>query len=279
MRCTTQFKIDNAYFVSNIGAALGTTDAGIGLALTAGLYQSDWEEVGVVTGNEVEEAVTFESEHWSYGLDIGIMDMVTIRTVVAPGATGSDIDKFLVGAFGGFGPVSAEVFYGSMDKAIDMGGLGIGVGYEMEVMPMLALAVGAEFGYDLAAADADLPAWTYGVGVAADYNDGFATAGLALTGLEDTELLAMGFDLGVAPLANVGFDIAGAMFIDSDVVDALDSAVDYIEPSVWGKVGAAKMTLGYLYTPNVATEYGTYSAKADTIGLESGLFFQAQLSY
>jgi len=136
--------VDEAKFDSNLLGAFGLGDIPVAVILTGGYFEAGNKDVGKVSKYELEDVINTKNKAWQFGVDVGIMDMVTIRVAIDPtwqfqpsGAVGNaDTNNigYLMGAFGGAGPVMAEVFYANYDAPYDEPGqLGIGVGVGLAV--------------------------------------------------------------------------------------------------------------------------------------------------
>lgn len=120
--------LDKASIVINLLGALGIKDLPLTMTLTGGYVDTNKAEVVNISHHGLEKVldVGLDKTFGTTVLDTKVMDMVTIRTAVAP-VYNVNLIKFLVGAFGTFGPVSAEVFYGN--SKTQNGDVAAGVAY------------------------------------------------------------------------------------------------------------------------------------------------------
>lgn len=274
-------EIDELYFDTNLGAAFGLGDMA-SVMTRVGYYEND-AFLGNITAAEFENVADIGSELNQIQMTVGVMDMVTLKGIIVPGE-GAAMDGF-IGVTGGYGPVSAELFFTDVAgrKPAD-GSVGFGVQYSDTMVPdTLDLAASAELHALLSDenkvfqnAESQIQ---YGAGVSATALN-IATLGVSVRGESEHALEALGVDLNVEPVAFAGLDLLATFGIDDDVYE---ETFQYFEGSVYLKPGAATFRVGYSYFDGekVAKPLGaTENAGALIEGAESGFaFFRATLDY
>jgi len=253
--------IDNPKLVTDIGAAFGLNDFGVGAVVSSGIFESANQEFVCITGYEIEDVAAVEAAL------IGGAEVVLTFADLVNVQLASDFDgaakNWLVGSYGTVGPVSAEVFYACEGDALADGQLIVDALFSQE-MGILALDAGAGFWYDLAGDEDATPIsreWKYGVGVAATADVGISVGGgvgLMGTSQEDHILDAVAIDLSVDPLEDLGIDVG--IYLNTYTKPSGDDTpmLDHIDFSVYKNIGAAEYRVGYYYPGDEAVKYATF---------------------
>jgi hypothetical protein len=252
--------IDKAYYESNLLSALGLGDIPVSVLLTGGKFNWANKDVAKCTGYEIEDVIDYENKDWQFGIDIGIMDMVTIRVGIDPdfdyqatAAGNSDTANigYLLGAFGGAGPVMAEFFYTNAEgaPADEAGLLGAGVGVTLGFGD-ISIKVGADMSLNLA--DSSDEIMKYGAGVKFGYAK-LISAGIGFYGVindvnDSQAFRAMGINVDVNPIdiITIGAGVVLATY------DGAESVLDRLDFMVGTKAGALVIELGYTFQPEDA---------------------------
>ena len=250
--------VDNPKLTTDVGAAMGLADFGVGVVVNSGIFESASQEYACITSYEIEDVAYVEAAlHGGAEVVLTFADMVNVQLA-------SDFDgaakNWLVGAFGTVGPVSAELYYACEGDAMADGQLIVDGAFSQE-LGMVALDVAAGFWYDLAGdEDAAVPSteYMYGVGVAAAADVGVAVSGdvaLMGTSMEDHILEAVGIGLGVDPMADLGVDVG--IYLNTYTKPTGDDTpmLDHIDFSVWKTLGIAEYRVGYLYAGDETAKY------------------------
>lgn len=264
--------VDNPKLTTDVGAALGLADFGVGVVVNSGIFESASQEYLDFTAYEIEDNCYVEAAlHGGAEAVLTFADLVNVELA-------SDFDgaakSWLVGSYGTVGPVSAEVFYACEGDSTADGKLIVNGVFSQE-LGMVALDAGAGFKYYLAG-DEDATVATreyeYAVAVKAAADVGVAVDGdVAVIGNseEDHILEALTVHVGVDPLEDLGLDVGAYMRMFKDA-----ELIDNVEFSLWKKFGAAAYRVGYLYSPD-APDAGTHSDEAPFTGavIDGGGFF------
>lgn len=142
--------IDTANASVNLLGAMGVKDVPVVMTLTGGRTDTGASGVADFTHYGFEKfntGVTTTTGFDNLKLDTKIMDLVTVRTGIAPATYSGNLAQFTVGAFGTVGPVSAEVFYGNSKHT--NGDVAIGAKFD-QAFGDLAVKVGGTFQVPLA---------------------------------------------------------------------------------------------------------------------------------
>ena len=187
-------------------------------------------------------------------------------------------------------------------KGTDEGFVGFGVQGGYPVSEDITVSGSAEFAYSMF-----YESFVLGVGASVSALD-IATLGVSFDGhgevdkagdldfataAEASFVNRMGIDLNVEPVPFAGFDLAVVLGLqstsDTDFVPfGYEETLQYLEPSVYLKAGAATYRLGYAFYNNDATDaeadggaaYNDYNAMGFIAGQESGFaFFNASISF
>ncbi len=268
-------EIDDAYFDTDLAAALGLD--GVILQTRVGYWAVNNFNVSTVTGLEFENVVDVDTQYSAIQFEAGLTDLFTARFVIAPG-DGDAMDG-VAAVKGGYGPITAEVFYSDKGgQEPGSGELGVGVVFSQELVPgVVDLSAGADFAYELDAADGASDIF-YGVGASAGLLGGLSTVGVSFKGQSEAAAEALGFDINLAPVPFAGLDIAVALGLDSDLYD---ETLQYSEFSAYLKPGAAEFRIGYAFYdgPKVVDAdgdsllYDDYNAGGFISTAESGFMF------
>jgi hypothetical protein len=250
--------IDKVIYESNILAAFGL-DLPVSVTLTGGYWEWENKDCAKVTTLQVEDVIDTKNKSWQFQVDTGIMDMVTIRVAIDPEfkyqASGDEASiGYLLGAFGGYGPVSAEVFYTNTSSVYDEpGDLGIGVGVDL-AFGDIGLAIGADVLMPLKETD-DVIA-NYGVGVKFSYAS-LVSAGIGMYGVindvaDSQAVRAMGIDATVTPIDLFSLSAGVVLALYEDAPSTLDMFEVLAEVSP----GALTIGAGFVFIPDDAATNG-----------------------
>jgi hypothetical protein len=176
-----------------------------------------------------EDMVNFE-----FAFDINTLDPAV-----------EEADALWLGAFGTFGPVSAEAYYYSNDDIYDVTPepeevflVGAKGGYD--VMEDLNISAAANFAFNLMDSPADGDKWDLGVGVKGAYG-GLAALSVGMAGNDADIASLLTFELNVTPIDNMGID-AGLVF---NMAEAAVDTFEELDVSAWYLLGATKLRVGY----------------------------------
>jgi hypothetical protein len=276
-------ELDNAYLVTNLAAAFGLE--GVTLNTMVGLFGAANYNVTSLGSLDMEDkALVVDSDVTGVQLEVGYGSMVAVKFLLLPGK--GDAMDGMVALKGGFGPVTAEVFYSDYSgQKPDKGEVGFGVKFAQTVVPdTLDLAVIADYEMEL---DSAATAYQYSAGVQAGLMGGLATVGVGMVGMEKATLQGLEFSVNVAPVAFAGLDFYTALGFDAGAAD-YNETLQYLEASAYLKPGAATYRLGYAFYNDKATDAkadgGTltndYKAGGFIAGAESGfMFLNVSLSF
>jgi hypothetical protein len=254
--------IDKVIYESNILAAFGL-DLPVSVTLTGGYWEWENKDCAKVTTLQVEDVIDTKNKSWQFQVDTGIMDMVTVRVAIDPEfkyqASGDEASiGYLIGAFGGYGPVSAEVFYTNASAGYDEPGeLGIGVGVDL-AFGDIGLAIGADVNLPLYEIDdegaADDVVAKYGVGVKFSYAS-LVSAGIGMFGTindaaDSQPVTAMGIDAKVTPVDIFSISAGVVLALYEDAEETLDMFEVLAEVSP----GALTIGAGFVYIPDDITD-------------------------
>jgi hypothetical protein len=257
---SSEVGIDKVIYESNILAAFGL-DLPVSVKLTGGYWEWENNDCAKVTTLQVEDVIDTKNKSWQFQVDTGIMDMVTVRVAIDPEfkyqASGDEASiGYLFGAFGGFGPVSAEVFYTNASAGYDEPGeLGIGVGVDL-AFGDIGLAIGADVNLPLYEIDdegaADDVVAKYGVGVKFSYAS-LVSAGIGMFGTindaaDSQPVTAMGIDAKVTPIDLFSLSAGVVLALYEDAPSTLDMFEVLAEVSP----GALTIGAGFVFIPDDA---------------------------
>ena len=236
---TSNIQLDKAYFTTAIGKYAGLEEMGVTISLIWGWQEWSDPQYAEITGYERENVFDGQVENWQFNIDIGIMDMVHIEAAMAPEP---GLGASLFGVYGGMDPVWVSVYYAQEGEAIDLGDLGLGVNFGMDIVPgMYAFDIGVAFRYNLDSDAFDGDQWGLGVGITNTIME-MVYVNLGIKGNDDTILNQLWVELGADYQDMVGVDLGIGTWMHEDAPDALDE----IDGSVWVAVGAAKFRVGYV---------------------------------
>ncbi len=275
--------VDNPKLTTDIGAALGLPDV-VGVVVSSGIFEGETPNFLNLTGYEVERITKLEPEYYG-GAEVVFTFAELVSVELGTAFDGAN-KSWMAGAFGTFGPVSAELYYACLDDALADGQLIVDAVFSQE-LGILALDAGAGFRYDLAGDEDATPAtreWAYGVGVAVTADVGISVGGgigLMGTSQEDHILEAVGIDLSVDPLEDLGIDIG--IYLNTYTKASGDDTpmLDHIDFSLYKNFGAAEYRVGYLYAGDEPAKYaagtGTeeLNAPMTATGIDGGGFYIA----
>lgn len=256
--------LDKASIVVNMLGAMGIKDLPLTMTLTGGYVDANRAQVVDISHHGLEkmlDAVGLPKLFGTTQLDAKIMDLVTVRAAVAP-EYNVNLIKFLAGAFGTFGPISAEVFYGN--GSVQNGALATGVAYA-GAFGDVAVKAGANL--QLKFTDPDM---TIGYGAAASV--AFTTLVKATVGFkgqivgDNTDSAFQGLGIGIesTPISLITLKAGVTLNFakDADVLDGIE---------VLGQLnlGKAQVGVGYNFANATTLKNDAFLYKAAT-GTEWG---------
>jgi hypothetical protein len=288
--------LDKAMYESHLLSAMGLGDIPVDVVLKGGFWEWGNEDVGKVSGYECEDVVNTKNKAWQFGVDVGIMEMVTIRVGIDPtwgyqsettgtpdAPTNADDANigYLMGAFGGAGPVEAEIFYTNTGAvAEEPGTLGAGVGVGLEFGD-IGIDIGVNMGMDLM--DGADPMAELGFGVGFSYGSllsaGIGTYGYIGDVMDSSVINMIGINVDVTPIEMITLCAGFKIGVDSDLYD---DALRLIDFAIKTKAGALDLQAGYQFRPDSSSDDDP--GKEDrypwsTNSAEGGVFIQAALEF
>jgi hypothetical protein len=285
--------LDECYMQSNLLASLGLGDIPVVVTLKAGKFEWANKDCGNISGYEVEDVIDYKYEDTViWGIDVEIMEKVTLRIALDPdfdfnvetaGNSETANIGYLIGVFGGAGPVSAELMYTNAEgaPAEEPGLFGFGVGVKLSFGD-ITIEVGGDLSMDLAEGVENIA--DYGVGVGFTYGKLlYASAGFygEINDTLDSEpLYAMGINVDVTPIdiIELGVGVVLATYTDAP------SVLDQIEFMIHTEAGALDIEAGYIFQPEDAALNGGLNQKGDLYswqdnGTNGGVFIQTKLKF
>ncbi len=232
--------LKDAYFTTALGKYFGVEDMGVTITLNWGIWEWANAEYAKITGYENEAVWDAKARNWAFNVDVGIMDIVNIEAAMAPEP---GVSEMMIGAYGGMDPVHVEVYYTQEGNALDMGIVGIGANFAMDIMPdMYAFELGLAFKYNMDSDALDGDQYALGFGLVNTIME-MVYVNIGIAGTDDAILGLLWFELGVDYESMVGVDVGVGMIMDDSLAPETLDEVDF---SVWTKVGAAKFRIGYV---------------------------------
>lgn len=266
--------LDKASIVINMLGAMGIKDLPLTMTLTSGYVDANRAQVVDISHHGLEkmlDAVGLPKTFGTTTLDTKILDMVTVRAAVAP-EYNVDLIKFLVGAFGTFGPVSVEAFYGN--GSVKDGAIAAGVAYAGTFGDITVKAGG---NLQLKFTDPDL---TVGYGAAASV--AFTTLVKATVGFKgqvvgsNTDSAFQGIGIGVEStpisLVTLKAGVTLSFVKDSEVFDGIE---------VLGQLnlGKASLGVGYNFANATTLKNDAFLYKAATGTEWGGVIIQTKMNF
>jgi hypothetical protein len=285
--------LDKAMYECDLLPAFGVGTDMVGVKLTGGFWEVGNADVGKFSGYECEDVVNTKIKAWQFGVDVSIMDMVTVRAGIDPsfnyqstsGVTPSNADDanigYVIGAFGGVEMVQAEIFYTNAGApAEEPGTLGMGVGVSL-TFGDIGLNIGVNAGMDLA--EGSDPIAELGIGIGFSYGTllsaGIGTYGYIGDVMDSSVVNIIGVNVDVTPIEMITIFAGLKIGVDSDFYA---DAFRLLDVGLKTKAGALELAAGFQYRPDSATDddpgkedlypYNTNSA-------EGGVFIQANLGF
>jgi len=284
--------VDVAKFESNLLGAMGLGDIPVTVMLTGGWFEIGNADVGKVSKYELEDVINTKNKAWQFGIDVGIMDMVTLRVGLDPtwafqpndagvGTSETNNIGYLMGAFGGFGPVQVEFFYANYSSPIDTepGTLGIGAGVDL-AFGDIGIKVGVNAAMDLWEGSehvADL-----GIGLGFTYGS-LLSASVCTTGfIADEDILGtdsssiidrLGIAVTVTPIDMISISAGMILGLDGDNAAYDADVLRQLDINLSVAAGALTLNTGYLLTPDtVITDDVKDTFSWTTNGGEGGFY-------
>lgn len=280
--------VDKAIFESNLLGALGLSDIPVDVVLTGGYYEAGNADVGKVSKYELEDVINTKSRGWQFGLDVGIMDMVTVRVAIDPtwrfqydgsGVFTSDTANigYIMGAFATIADlVSAEFFYTNVDAGADEPGtLGIGVGVNL-VFGDIGIDIGANVAmplYEVAAdGTTDDVLANLGIGIGFSFSS-LLSASVCMEGsiydVADNQIVnTLGIAAEVNPIDMLSIGAGVILGLGDVYVDAFQQ----LDINVGITAGALTLNTGYLLVPTDTPQTITDKFSWTTNGDEGGFY-------
>jgi hypothetical protein len=217
--------------VTDLAGVLGLKDMGLMATLTYG-----WTDVTVenyaVSGYGEENVAGFDPGTTdTFAIDLGYMDMATLRVDLTPTTLLDPTPDVLVNVFGTIAGVKYSVGYWTADNP--KGEFGADLAYSL-AMGDIALDVDAEVAYDMNAA-----VFSYGAGVAVGYGS-LVSLGAGFQGAPDFGLT--GVNATLTPMEGIGLDVG--MLLDFSATDMFRG----LDISATKAFGAGTLRVGYLIT-------------------------------
>lgn len=241
--------LDAANASINLLGAFGVKDVPLAMTLTVGKTDTGAAGVNDFTNYGFEKFNTGVGTTGGFDnmkLDTKIMDLVTVRTGIAPATYSGNMAQFTVGAFGTVGPVSAELFYGNSKRL--NGDIAIGAKYD-QAFGDLAVKVGGTFQVPLA----ENTSMEWGAGVSAAYTTlaklTASAEGLIKQGSSTGDALrVIGIGLTSTPIPLITLQ-AG---LTLDTTTGANNVLDGIELATQFNLGKYTLSVGYNYTGKAA---------------------------
>jgi len=258
--------LDKAAVNLNLLGALGVKDVPVVMTLTGGYLDTNKSGVVDISHHGLEKVldVGLPKTFGTTVLDTKVMELVTIRTAIAP-VYNANLQEFLVGAFGTVGPVSAEVFYGN-SKNVN-GDIATGVAYS-GAFGDVSVKAGANLQVGLTNPDVTL---TYGAAASVAYTT-LAKATVGMKGSvvgSNSDNAITGIGIGVETTPVTLFTLKAGTVIDGR--KGAKTAFDGLEILAQLNLGKSSLGLGYNYLPKDANNikndaFVWQAATPDTIG-------------
>jgi hypothetical protein len=251
-----------AYWTLDIAGVLGLD--GVSAVLDTGHFRPQnnaWKSLG-----------EYSLDRWRVrqfvdGMDltVGYNDMVYAEVAFDGHIFDQTVDDsglLWLGAWGTFGPASAEVFYYkrlALEEWFSVAAKGA-----YDVTEDIALSGNVSFGYNLMDSPAVGSEWWLGAGVKAAYAD-LAALAVGFNGNDNDIINGLGFELNLTPIEGAGID-AGAVF---NLAEGAAESFDNLDISGWYALGATKLRVGYFMAK--AIDAGVFGAMhADEAGWSRG---------
>jgi len=256
---TTALTNGNAayYATVNLGGVLGLDPKVIAEKLSIG----SWDVAGTaygVTGYANEEV--WGADMTGGPLAIGslttINNMVNVYLAFDP-ASLFGTPAYIADVYGVFGPISASVAYGSNQQE------SLNVTFA-QTMGDIAIGVGVGENYNLGAS-------TYNIGFGAKVAYKTLVTFGAATSYGSAGLGTLDVNVNIAPSATMGIDLWTIVDLANG---GFTATAGYLDASVWTKLDASTLRLGYVYTAQTAAA-GYYVARLAT----GGLYFLYDLTF
>lgn len=278
--------VDRAFGTTDVGALLGTDDAGLGVTVIWGLNEWAYADFIKLGGYELEQIRIAKPLRLGGRLNLRIVD--TVNVYMMTGLDADDLDEletFIVGLDTaldvGVGTLSAEVVYGNNNRTLDEGAIGVGAKLTgIALSPDLTMGVGGSATYHLeegALAGGTTGDLEYGAGVSLDFAamGGF---GAGLYGTSEDAADSLGVNVRLTPVDSVRFDVGTTI----GLAERFENAFDSLDASTTLSVGRAEFRIGYLYIDEENLGLGVRPPKRDLRASENnqdGLYLRARLSF
>ena len=272
-----QLAVKRAHTTTDLGAILGSTDAGIGIMWRNGLDEWGYANVGRIsaynwTGLDalgVAKPVAIGTR-----LSFDVMGMLNVHAAMAVEQTDlvADQTRAIVSLDGGIdvgvGTAVYELVFVHANS--DAKFLGVSAGLKNgEFVDDLALSLTTSFHLDL---DGGVePEWFYNVGVQALYG-GLVNAEVALIGEDGEAVDAVGIGLGLTPVPFASLQFGVGLGLGEDYDDAFNS----FDGSVQFALGRATARFGYYWLADDAT--GIVPANFARLK-ESGMYARVRVAF
>jgi len=244
-----------------LGKVLGLDSKTIGEAITIGNFAPGGTAYGAsgYANEEVWGAGMTQSGGIAIASVTTINSMINLYLAVDPATLIGGTPAYLADVYGAFGPVSVSVGYGSNgQESLDvlfapaaMGDLtfavAVGQNYDTAGTGTLKLGFGGKFAYKTLV--------TFGLGTSFD--------------VTNSALGTIDINVNLAPAATWGADVWTVL----DTANSLFGGSGYLDLSVWTKLDASTLRLGYVYTSSTSN-LGYYVARTP-----GGLYFSYDVTF
>lgn len=277
---------DRAHITTNLGAILGSDDAGIGIRWNTGWNEWGYADVAQIDAYEWGGLYIPKPLTTGTKLSFDVMGMANVHAAVALRNEDmvSDAEKAVISLDGGVdvgvGDVVFEVVYTTRGDDDSYFGLNAGLVNGAFVDDLtLGLVTSWTFFLDAQVDDPTEPQfgpdWRYNAVLQAKYA-GLVSADLALVGLDGNEAAALGIGVGVTPVDFASLQFGVGIGIDDDVFTETFNSFD---ASVLFKLGAAEARFGYFWLNEDELGGSIVTAQFARDNTFSGLYARAKLSY
>jgi len=247
-----------------IGNLLGMDPKTFAEALTIGNVAPGGTAYGVsAQGNEEVFGAAMTAGKVSIVSVTTISNMINIYLGLDPASFFGGTAAYIADVYGTFGPVSASLAYGSNKQET------LNVSFSQA---MGDITVGAAVGENY---DTGASVYKLGFGGKFAYKT-LATVGFGLTyGGSPAALGLVDINVNLAPAATWGADINSVL----DTANSLFGGGGYVDASVWTKLDASTLRVGYIYTQNTAGNgyWLGYNWGGNALG--GGLYFVYDMSF
>ncbi|TVR02645.1 MAG: hypothetical protein EA403_08760 [Spirochaetaceae bacterium] len=245
--------VNRAHITTNLGAILGTTDAGVGISWNTGWNEWGYADVAEIDAYNWSGLAVSKPAGTGTKLSFRVMDMVNIHAAVRLLNTDmvADNTAAVIGLDGGVdvgvgNAVFELVFAQTPDAptaASDNKELGVAAGLlGFEAVEDLTLGLTTAWTFFLDAEGND-PEFGFNVALQAAYG-GLVSADFVLVGQDGSEANALGIGIGLTPVDFASLQFGVGIGLDDDVYE---DAFDSFDASVLFSLGRATARFGYYW--------------------------------